>query len=325
VIRKSQAQRPAHAPNAQQGGLAPPDCAGDFEASQILSKRVVAVLNTGSGSCDASSADRAKALFKAAGATDAQVVSATPAELDKILDRAVLTAEVVVVLGGDGTVRSAAAKCGAADVPLIPLPGGTMNMLPKALYGQCGWERALSETLADPSLRDVSSGVANDHPFYCVAILGGPALWADARESLRAGRLGEALQRSITALRRHSSGALNYEMDSQGKAFAEAVAVICPLVSRAMGSREESLEAAALDPKTAAAVFSLAVHAVVDDWRLDPSVLRATVRSIRVRGHGRVPVILDGETMKMGREVNITFRPLGFRAVVPCSPAPDWP
>ena len=34
-------------------------------------------------------------------------------------------------------------------------------------------------------------------------------------------------------------------------------------------------------------------------------------------GRGRIPVILDGETVRMGRSVTITFRPLAFHAITP--------
>ena len=44
--------------------------------------------------------------------------------------------EVLIVLGGDGTIRTAAEACSEEGPYLIPLPGGTMNMLPRALYGE---------------------------------------------------------------------------------------------------------------------------------------------------------------------------------------------
>ena len=88
------------------------------------------------------------------------------------------------------------------------------------------------------------------------------------------------------------------------KGSAEAVAVICPMVSRHLAQDARTLEAAALDP--AAQVVRLALHAMLDDWRNDPSVERAKVKTVRVTGHGRVPVILDGETVRMGRSVTIS-------------------
>ncbi len=103
---------------------------------------------------------------------------------------------------------------------------------------------------------------------------------------------------------------------------AEAVAIICPLVSHAMDETERSLEAAALDPSTAGSIFRLAFHAIFDDWRKDPSVSLARVQTVRVTGHGKVPVILDGERVSMGRAVNVSFEPLAFRALAPATPKP---
>jgi diacylglycerol kinase family enzyme len=108
---------------------------------------VVAVLNTGSGSCDETSVEKIKAVFAAAGLGHSQIVAVDPAGLDAALSAAVVKADVLVVLGGDGTIGAAASKCAELDPLLIPLPGGTMNMLPKALYGNMSWQEALAASL----------------------------------------------------------------------------------------------------------------------------------------------------------------------------------
>ena len=57
---------------------------------------------------------------------------------------------MLVVLGGDGTIRTAAEACTGTDTYLLPLPGGTLNMLPRALYGDVSWHDALRTTLPAP-------------------------------------------------------------------------------------------------------------------------------------------------------------------------------
>jgi diacylglycerol kinase family enzyme len=52
--------------------------------------------------------------------------------------------DAIIVLGGDGTARAAAAMAPRNGPPLILLPGGTLNILPKALYGDLTWPEALS-------------------------------------------------------------------------------------------------------------------------------------------------------------------------------------
>ena len=286
-----------------------------------LKGAIVAVLNTASGSWDANSADETRAIFDAAGLPHAKIVLAEPAQIEAALAQAIAGADVIVVLGGDGTIRTAAEKCGAAGKFIVPLPGGTMNMLPKALYGARAWREALADTLANPEIHDVSGGRLGDHAFFVAALLGGPTLWADAREALRAGQLIEAVRRAATAARRSFSEPLAYEFGDTLRGSAEAVAVVCPLISKKMRNDERSLEAAALDPVTAGEAVRLGIHALFDDWRDDPKVSRAKVKRVKVTGHGRVPVIVDGEKLRAGRSVTIDFTPLAFRALVPAEKA----
>ena len=155
----------------------------DVDAAALLKKRVAAVLNTSSGGCDETSAARMRAVLDQAGLAQATVRAVAAPEIDAALDAAIAAADVLIVLGGDGTIRTAAQKCGARGVVLAPLPGGTMNMLPRALYGDRGWEQALSDSLADPETRTVSGGSAGEGRFYCVAMLGTPTLWASVRDA----------------------------------------------------------------------------------------------------------------------------------------------
>jgi len=286
------------------------------DVREDLTGRVVAVFNTGSGSCDASSESHARKIFAGAGLHGVEIHVVDPANIGNALKTAVVSADVLVVLGGDGTIGSAASLCGVSGPYLIPLPGGTMNMLPKALYGPVDWQSALKATLARPKSKNVSGGDAEGHRFYCAAILGAPSLWADAREAARDGDLIEAAKRAVTATRRSLSDAIEYEFgDMTGS--AEAVAVICPLISQDMDCEDAALEAVALDPNSAASLFGLAFHAAFDGWRNDASVTRAKVRCVAVRAHGEIPVILDGEKVQIEREVRITFLPRAFQAIVP--------
>ncbi len=286
------------------------------DAQTALQGRVIAVFNTTSGSCDATSEAKAREIFTGAGMHDVEIICAAGAEVAGRLKDVVQRADVLIVLGGDGTIGGAATLCGELGPFLIPLPGGTMNMLPKALYGTADWETALKQTLADPDSRNISGGAADEHRFYCAAILGAPSLWADAREAVRDGHIVEAAKRAVTAARRTFSDAIEYEF-GELTGSAEAVAIICPLISEDMDCDEPALEAVAVDPATAAGLFGLAFHAAFDGWRNDSSVTRAKVACVDVRAHGEIPVILDGEKVRIDREVKVTFVPLAFRAIVP--------
>src|ERR1700742_2437655 len=42
--------------------------------------------------------------------------------------------DALIVLGGDGTCRTAAAMAAQQKIPVVLLPGGTMNVLPKRVW-----------------------------------------------------------------------------------------------------------------------------------------------------------------------------------------------
>jgi diacylglycerol kinase family enzyme len=92
---------------------------------------------------------------------------------------------------------------------------------------------------------------------------------------------------------------------------------MCPLVSKVLAEDEPSLEAAAIDTRTMAELLRLGLNTLLNDWRADPAVVRMLVRRVTVTGHGRVPVILDGERVKLGRRVEIEFTATAFRSLVP--------
>lgn len=289
----------------------------DPDALQALKGPITAVLNTASGSWTRRAPAEVSAILEGAGLGHGRVVCVAPKQLDDALDEAVAEAGVLVVLGGDGTIRAAAEKCGQTSTHLIPLPGGTMNMLPKALYGARDWKSALTETLANPLIHAVSGGRASGHGFFVAALLGAPTLWADAREAVRSGHFIEAGKRASTAMRRGMSEPLAYEFGADLSGPAEAVAVMCPLISKVMSEDEKRLEAAAIDTRTAGDVLRLGFNTLMDDWRSDPAVVRAQVRRVVVTGRTRVPVILDGERVRLGKRVEIDFVSVAFRAIVP--------
>jgi diacylglycerol kinase family enzyme len=289
----------------------------DSSASTVLQERLVAILNTASGSFTPQAPAEVRAIFDGAGLEHGEVISASPADLDRVLDEAMERADVLVVLGGDGTIRTAAEKSGHNDNVLIPLPGGTMNMLPRALYGTRGWREALTDTLANPELHCVSGGRAGPLAFFVAAVAGAPTLWADAREAVREKRFVEAARRAVTALRRHVSEPLDYIFDGCVTGSAEAVAVMCPLISKVMREDEGMLEAAAIDTRSAGELLRLGVNTLFNDWREDPAVVRAKVRKVVITGHGRIPLTVDGELVRLGRRVEIEFTPLAFRSLIP--------
>ncbi|MBN8529921.1 MAG: diacylglycerol kinase family lipid kinase, partial [Caulobacterales bacterium] len=224
---------------------------------------------------------------------------------------------------GDGTARAVAARAGP-DGPLIaPLPGGTMNMLPKALYGTTDWKAALRQALETGEPQFVAGGrVDGEAPFFCAAIFGSPALWAPAREALRTGKFKLAWDHAQKALKRAFSGRLLYSLDGARGRRTGTLVLISPVISKAM-DEPVGLEAAAMTPADPAETLRMAAHALFDDWRRDPAVSTRPARRISVGSRSRIPAVIDGEPTMLDREAVVTFLPRAFRALAPRTHTPE--
>jgi diacylglycerol kinase family enzyme len=277
-------------------------------------RRVEIIANIASGSVGPDAPAQAEKILAEHGVSGS--VHTPGADLNACL-RSVIDSDpaAVFILAGDGTARAAAEMAGPDGPPVAPLPGGTMNMLPRAFYGDRSWQDALIACLEGGQPRMVSGGEVAGRPFYVAAILGSPALWADAREAVRAGKFDLAVMRAQRAVRRAFSGRLRLSLDGRPTQKTEALTLMCPLVSTVLAEDERALEAAALNPSSVTDVFRLGVSAVTGSWRDDPSVSMGRCRIGKVWAGGRIPAILDGEPMRLDPEVQIRFRPKAFRAL----------
>lgn len=280
-------------------------------------RRVRLIANPASGSVGPNVRAEAEAIL-ARHDVDFVVRTTEDGRLDELIAEALADKpDLLVIVAGDGTARAAAEAAGP-DGPLVAtLPGGTMNMLPYALYGRCTWAEALDRILSNGEVRRVSGGTVNGQAFFVAAILGAPAMWAQAREAARSGRFWIAMARARRAFRAAFTGRLRFTVDGAPRSKAEAMTFMCPLVSRGVEDDAPGLEAAALDPAGAIDVFRLAMAAAAGDWRRDPSVAVTICQQAFCWAGGRIPAILDGEPVRLDRNAVIRFRPVAFRALVP--------
>lgn len=300
-------QEPAGGVAVSRGGGRP--AAGHMILETPLQVRRLDILvNPASGSVSPGAQARAEKLLCELGVSGR--VIGLEGDIEQALRAAVDAApDVLAVLAGDGTARACAELCGPDGPVLAPLPGGTMNMLPRAVYGQLAWPEALSLAIRSGEPRPVGGGEVDGRPFLVAAILGAPALWAPAREAVREGRFGLALDRARNAFSRAFTGRLRYSFDRGVRRKAEALAFLCPLTSRAMESSAQALEAAALDPADALEAFRLGAQALLGDWRDDPSVEVTRCRVAQAWAAAPIPALVDGEPVQIDRAAQIVFRP----------------
>lgn len=277
-----------------------------------------AVVNAASGGVEPGAAAALEALLAEHG-LEARVVDTAPEDVEAALTAAVeAKPDLLIVLAGDGTARFACELAGADGPPVAPLPGGTMNMLPYALFGRRPWREALAQLLERGEIKPVSGGEVAGNTFFCGAMIGAPALWQPAREAVRKGRLKHAWRRARVALRGAFVRRVRFRLDGGPERKARAISIMCPLVSRAMAD-DEALDVAALDPNGAGEAIRLGARTLLadflGDWREDPAVQAGAARTIRLISRHRAPALLDGEVHRVPAGSTIRYRPAAFRAV----------
>ena len=287
----------------------------DIRLSEL---KVGAIINTSSGGCDSESEQKILSILTRAGIVEPKVWCGEAKEMARsFAEAAGQKLEVLIVLGGDGTIRTAAEACAEKGSYIIPLPGGTMNMLPRALYGDVAWEESLKNTLAAPSLKVLSGGRIAGKQFLIAAIVGAPALLAEPRESMREGNIVDAIEKGSLAFRKMFETKIQYLISGEMKGEAEAVALICPLISEQMSDSEQALEAAVIDVESATELIGLVSTAAFGKWRDHRNILLTKTKRVNVQSSKDIPATLDGERVNLGRSAEIDFISRALTVLVP--------
>src|SRR4029453_14089892 len=94
-------------------------------AIHLSELKVGVIINASSGGYDSKCEDKMLDILKGAGIVEAKIWGGHADQMERAFTEAGRQKlEVLVVLGGDGTIRTAAERCGAERSYLVPLPGG---------------------------------------------------------------------------------------------------------------------------------------------------------------------------------------------------------
>ena len=102
------------------------------------------------------------------------------------------------------------------------------------------------------------------------------------------------------------------------KGEAEAVALICPLISEEMSDSEQALEAAVIDVESAAEVIGLVTTAAFGKWRDHRNILLTKTKRVCVCNQVKIFLRRSMEKkINLGGSAEITFLPKAVTVLVP--------
>ena len=142
----------------------------------------------------------------------------------------------------------------------------------------------------------------------------------EAREAIREGDILNAIGKAGVAFEAMFDTKMQYFISPEVNGEAEVVAVICPLVSEQMSESDQALEAAAIDVENATELLGLATAAAFGKWRDGESVTLTKTHQVTVQSKKDIPLFLDGERVKVGKQAEISFMPNAINVIVPENP-----
>ena len=151
-------------------------------------KRVWIILNRASRAVGEDWEAKLVAAFEARGAEVAGTTDFPDDDLPSPKDLDVADVDVAVVAAGDGTINATAHALEDWSGTLLVLPGGTMNLLAKALHGDALPEAIVAAVTSPPAAHPLPTVVSGDHRAVVGIIVGPAARWVHAREAVRHGR-----------------------------------------------------------------------------------------------------------------------------------------
>ncbi|WP_310497210.1 diacylglycerol kinase family protein [Sandarakinorhabdus sp.] len=194
--------------------------------------------------------------------------------------------DTLVLMGGDGTIGTASAAATGWDGQVLAVPGGTMNLLPKALHGDAAPE-AIVAAAATGTLRHVPVVRAGGETSYCRIIIGPMTRWARVRENARHGRLWRVVQAVRLALAHGFVGGVRVA----GHPGRHPGVLVMP--------GDQGLEAAIFSGTGLADAMAVAVNWLLTDWRSAAKIKAFTADELIVGRRRTLRCLFDGELKRL--------------------------
>lgn len=197
--------------------------------------------------------------------------------------------DLLLVWTGDGTINAAATKAAGWNGAILVLPGGTLNLLSKALHGDRPVPEILADALQDTVRRSPIPTIHSDAGEAFITVIAGPATrWAEVRETMRQGGLIEASRAAPEALDEMMNAA-GVRVGADGKTYSAVILTPTPTCIRADGILTEGT----------GDVLRHGLAWLGGDFRDGPSEPLATGETLVLESDETICLEFDGELSEM--------------------------
>lgn len=260
-------------------------------------ERLWFITNPHSGSATREKCEALETVFEERGLVLAGRTEFPDADIPDEAELAAAQVDTVVLFAGDGTINAALCALAEWDGAFLILPGGTMNLLAKALHGDA--EPAAIIHAAHDGGRKVALPYveAGPHRAFVGLILGPAAHWARAREAARKGRVARLFGAVRTAWRRTFGKGIRVAGVPGMHGRYQAV-FVAPAAS--------GLEVAAIDARDWASIAELGWNWLTGDWVAARAVTDRHAERLRAVRRRPVLALFDGEPVMLEPDAEVT-------------------
>ena len=240
--------------------------------------------------------------------------------------------DIVVAVGGDGTVNEVARSLIHTETALGIIPCGSGNGLARHLYIPMNPDGAL-QVLADCHIEDLDYGIIDKQPFFCTCGVGFDAFISD--RFAKAGRRG-----LLTYIENTLKEGLKYKPDTYEitidgerqvyKAFLIACAnasqygnnvFIAPHASMSDGLMDVTL----MEPFTVLEAPQIAIQLFNKTITTNSRIHSFRCKHLHIKRSAPGVIHFDGDPKEAGNELDVRLMPHGIRMVVNTKEQPYLP
>lgn len=259
-----------------------------------------------------------------------QVDLVGPEDIEAAMDRALAgNLDILVIGGGDGTIKAAATKLAGSQTALGIIPLGTLNRLAKDLKIPHD-PAAAASVIGEGHIQPIDVAYVNGHIFLCTSLLGLSVRVAEQRQALRGKGLRERIAGYYALLRNFLTNRRRFAVEIQDGSIIRRARALSIAVSNnpfadppnAMLTRScvdgGKLALYLSKHRTGGALGWAIIRRILGKTKNDPEVDEFCTDSIVLRSRrSKVRVSNDGELEELATPLRYTIRPKSLRIVAP--------